>query len=93
LRAFNKESAIMPKATFETLDGDDIEIDPADVVRLAAGEEEETALIELDDGDEIIVVATPREVAAALGINPREYIEEEEEDEDEPIDEEDGYDE
>jgi hypothetical protein len=71
----------MAKATFETPDGDDTQIDAADVVGLAAGEEDETTMIELDDGSEVLVVATQLEVAAGLGLDPLEYIEPEDDDE------------
>ncbi|EIZ79849.1 hypothetical protein WSK_1525 [Novosphingobium sp. Rr 2-17] len=71
----------MPIATFETTDGEEIEIDSDDVVRLAAGRKSETTLIELEDGDEITVIATELEVAAELGLNPLEYIDGEADDE------------
>lgn len=71
----------MPKATFETPDGDDVEVDSDDVVHLSPGEEEETTAIELSDGEQVIVVATELEVAADLGLNPLEYIDAEDDDE------------
>lgn len=85
----------MGKATFETPDGDDIEVDSDDVVHLGQGKEEETTLIELEDGSEITVVATELEVAAELGLNPLEYIDPEDDDEsiEELVDEEDEDDE
>jgi hypothetical protein len=49
-------------------------------VRIAAGIEEETTLIELEDGDEILVYATQLEVIAELGLNPLEYIDPAEDD-------------
>ena len=64
----------MPTANFDTPDGDDIDIDSEDVVRLAAGDEEGTTLIELEDGSEVTVVATRLEVAADLGLDPLEYL-------------------
>lgn len=91
----------MGKATFETLDGDEIEIDSDDVVHLGQGKEEETTLIELEDGSEVTVVATELEVAAELRLNPLEYIDPEDDDEsieglvdedDEEEDDEDSYD-
>ncbi|MFC3215773.1 MULTISPECIES: hypothetical protein [Novosphingobium] len=71
----------MPRATFETPDGEDVVIDPEDVVHLSAGEEPETTVIELEDGEEVVVVATELEVAADLGLNPLEYIDAEDDDE------------
>ena len=71
----------MPKATFENVDGDDVEIDSDDVVHLAAGEEPEVTVIELENGDQIEVVATELEVAAELGLNPLEYVDAEDDDE------------
>lgn len=92
----------MGKATFETPDGEDVEIDSDEVVHLGQGKEEETTLIELEDGTEVTVVATELEVAAELGLNPLEYIDPEDddesieglvdEDEDEDEDDEDSYD-
>ncbi|MFC0205865.1 hypothetical protein [Novosphingobium soli] len=85
----------MPKAMFETPDGEEVEIDSEDVVHLAPGDEEETTIVELDDGEEVVVVATQLEVAADLGLNPLEFIDAE--DDDESIEglieeEEEGYD-
>lgn len=71
----------MPKATFETPDGEEIEIEPSEVVRLAAGEEEGTTIIELENGEEVVVVATPLEAAAELDLDPLEFISAEEVDE------------
>lgn len=92
----------MGKATFETPDGEDVEIDSDEVVHLGQGKEEETTLIELEDGTEVTVVATELEVAAELGLNPLEYIDPEDDDEsieglvdeddDEDEDDEDSYD-
>lgn len=73
--------SLMPKATFENVDGDDVEIDSDDVVHLAAGEEPEVTVIELENGDQIEVVATELEVAAELGLNPLEYVDAEDDDE------------
>lgn len=85
----------MGKATFETPDGEDVEIDSDDVVHLGQGKEEETTLIELEDGSEVTVVATELEVAAELGLNPLEYIDPEDDDEsiEELVDEDDEDDE
>ncbi|MGF7153294.1 hypothetical protein [Novosphingobium gossypii] len=70
----------MPTATFETPDGEEIQIDPDDVVHLSAGREDGTTVIELESGDETTVVATELEVAAELGLNPLEYIDAEDDD-------------
>jgi hypothetical protein len=64
----------MAEASFDTPDGDDVTIDPENVSQLRAGEEEGTAVIELDDGSEVVVVATLLEVAAELGLDPLDYI-------------------
>jgi hypothetical protein len=71
----------MPQATFETPDGEDVEVDSDDVVRIKSGPKPETTVIELDDGDELVVVATELEVAAELELNPLEVIEPEDDDE------------
>ena len=71
----------MARASFETPDGEDIEIDSDDVVQLGAGGEEGTTVIELEDGEEVVVVATQLEVAAELGLNPLDYVDPEEDDE------------
>jgi hypothetical protein len=79
----------MARASFETPDGDDIEIDPDDVVQMGAGEEPGTTVIELEDGSEVVVVATPLEVAAELGLDPLDYAEEDDESLDDRVKEED----
>ena len=71
----------MPRANFETPDGDDIDIDSDEVVNLSSGQEEGTTLIELEDGSEVLVVATQLEVAAELGLNPLDYVDPEDDDE------------
>jgi len=71
----------MPIAKFETPDGDEIEVDPADVVNISEGREDETTIIELDDGDEVVVVATRLEVAAELGLDPLDFVDPDEDDE------------
>ena len=71
----------MVRANFDTPDGEDVDIDSDDVVHLSAGEEEGTTLIELEDGDEVIVAATQLEVAAELGLNPLDYVDPDEDDE------------
>ena len=69
------------RANFDTPDGEDVDIDSEDVVHLSAGEEEGTTIIELEDGDEVIVAATQLEVAAELGLNPLDYVDPDEDDE------------
>ena len=71
----------MVRANFDTPDGEDVDIDSDDVVHLSAGEEEGTTIIELEDGDEVIVAATQLEVAAELGLNPLDYVDPDEDDE------------
>lgn len=64
----------MVRTTFETPDGDELEVDSDDVIELRAGEEEGTTVIELEDGEEVTVVATQLEVVAELGLSPLDYI-------------------
>ena len=71
----------MGKANFDTIEGDDIDIDGDDVVSLAPGEEEGTTVIELEDGSEVTVAASQVEVAAELGLNPLDYVDPEDDDE------------
>lgn len=71
----------MARASFETPDGEEIDIDSDDVVHLSAGAEEGTTVIELEDGDEVVVVATQLEVAAEFGLNPLDYIDPDDDDE------------
>lgn len=70
----------MVRVNFDTPDGDDIDIESEEVVRLTLGEEEGTTVIELEDG-EVVVAATQLEVAAELGLNPLDYIDAEDDDE------------
>lgn len=79
----------MDRASFDTPDGEDIEIDTEEVVRIYAGEEGGTTVIELEDGNEVTVAATQLEVVAELGLNPLEFIDPEYDDEsmEDPIDE------
>lgn len=65
----------MPKSIFETPEGEDIEIDSEDVVGIRPGEDEDTTVIELDDDEEVIVVATKLEAIAALRLDPLEHVE------------------
>jgi hypothetical protein len=70
----------MVRVNFDTPDGEDIDIESEEVVRLTLGEEEGTTVIELEDS-EVVVVATQLEVAAELGLNPLDYIDAEDDDE------------
>jgi hypothetical protein len=71
----------MARASFETPDGDDVEIDSDEVVDVSKGEEEGTTVIELEDGSEVVVVATQLEVAADLELDPLDYVEPDDDDE------------
>jgi hypothetical protein len=79
--AIQIEDTVMTVATFETPDGEDVEIDSDDVVHIKPGPEPATTLIELEDGEEIVVVASELEVAAELELNPLEVIDPEDDDE------------
>jgi hypothetical protein len=72
---------IMATANFDTIEGDDIDIDADDVVSISRGEEEGTCVIELEDGTEVTVAATQLEVAAELGLNPLDFVDPEDDDE------------
>jgi hypothetical protein len=67
----------MPKASFYTPDGYEIDIGSEDVVDMIAGDDSDTTVLELEDGSEIVVVATTIEVAAELRLNPLDYLDEE----------------
>jgi hypothetical protein len=71
----------MAVATFETPDGEDVEIDSDDVAHIKLGPEPDTTLIVLEDGEEIVVVASELEVATELEVNPLELISPEDDDE------------
>ncbi|WP_159979407.1 MULTISPECIES: hypothetical protein [unclassified Novosphingobium] len=60
----------MTVSTFETPDGDEIEIDGDDVVGVKVGKESDTTIVELEDGDEIVVAAGKLEVIAELDLDP-----------------------
>jgi len=79
----------MTVSTFETPDGDEIEIDGDDVVSVKVGKESETTIIELEDGDEIVVAAGKLEVIAELDLDSLVHDDPEEDDEDP---DENGYD-
>lgn len=79
----------MTVSTFETPDGDEIEIDGDDVVSVKVGKESETTIIELEDGDEIVVAAGKLEVIAELDLDSLVHDDPEEDDEDA---DENGYD-
>jgi len=71
----------MPRANFDTPDGEDIDIDSDEVTHLSLGQEEGTTVIELEDGSEVVVVATQLEVAAELGLDPLDYVDPDDDDE------------
>jgi hypothetical protein len=73
-------SADMTVSTFETPDGDEIEIDGDDVVSVKVGKESDTTIVELEDGDEIIVAAGKLEVIAELDLDPLLHDDPEEDD-------------
>jgi len=62
----------MTRFTFDTPDGEEIEIDGDDVVSVSAGDDSETTVVELEDGDEVVVAAGKLEVIAHLGLDPLE---------------------
>lgn len=70
----------MVRVTFETPDGDELDVDSDDVIELRTGEEEGTTVIELEDGEEVTVVATQLEAVAELGLSPLDYIRPEDDD-------------
>lgn len=72
----------MTVSTFETPDGDEIEIDGDDVVSVKAGKQSETTVVELEDGDEIVVAGGKLEVITELDLDPMVYDDPEEDDED-----------
>jgi hypothetical protein len=84
----------MVRANFDTPDGEDIDIESEDVVKLTPGEEEGTTVIELEDGEEVVVAAIQLEVAADLGLNPLDFVNPEDDDEalEDLVDEEDQED-
>ncbi|EJL33736.1 hypothetical protein [Novosphingobium sp. AP12] len=65
----------MTRFTFHTPDGEEIEIDGDDVVSVSTGDDSETTLVELEDGDEVVVAAGKLEVIAQLGLDPLEHDE------------------
>jgi hypothetical protein len=75
------QGARMPTAVFESIDGEDLEVDSDDVRYIRPGPEPGTTLIELEDGEEIVVVGTELEVTAELELNPLEVIDPEDDDE------------
>lgn len=72
----------MTVSTFETPEGEEIEIDGDDVVSVKAGKESETTVVELEDGDQLIVAGGKLEVIAELDLDPLVYDDPEEEYED-----------
>jgi hypothetical protein len=72
----------MTVSTFETPEGDEIEIDGDDVVSVKAGKQSETTVVELEDGDQIVVAGGKLEVIAELDLDPMVYDDPEEDDQD-----------
>lgn len=65
----------MTRFTFDTPDGEEIEIDGDDVVSVSAGDDWESTVVEFEDGDEVVVAAGKLEVIAHLGLDPLEHDE------------------
>lgn len=72
----------MTVSTFETPEGDEIEIDGDDVVSVKSGKESETTVVELEDGDQIVVAGGKLEVIAELDLDPLVFDDPEEDDQD-----------
>ncbi|TCM20578.1 hypothetical protein EDF56_102239 [Novosphingobium sp. PhB165] len=64
----------MPKFTFETPDGDEVQVNSVDVVDLTEGRDDQITVIEMEDGDEITVVATRQEVVTHLDLDPLKFL-------------------
>ncbi len=64
----------MPKYTFETPDGEEIEVDSINVVDLTEGRDDQVTVLELEDGDEIAVLATRQEVVTYLDLDPLQFL-------------------
>lgn len=73
----------MSEVTFETPDGDEIQIDGSDVVDLFSGRNGDITIIELEDGEEVSVLATRVEVVSALDLDPLKFLAGDGDDEDE----------
>lgn len=72
----------MTVSTFETPEGDEIEIDGDDGVSVKSGKESETTVVELEDGDQIVVAGGKLEVIAELDLDPLVFDDPEEDDQD-----------
>ncbi len=84
----------MPKYMFETPDGDEVEINSVEVVDLAEGRDDQVTIIEMEDGGEVSVLATRREVVTHLDLDPLQFLSGEYEGDDLPEDfEDDDYEE
>jgi len=64
----------MPKYTFETPEGDEIAVDSVDVVDLSDGRDDQVTILEMEDGDEIAVLATRQEVVTYLDLDPLQFL-------------------
>ncbi|WP_395396340.1 hypothetical protein WBP07_20795 (plasmid) [Novosphingobium sp. BL-8A] len=67
-------SDLMPKYTFETPDGEEVEINSINVVDLVEGRDDQVTVLELQDGNEIAVLATREEVVSYLDLDPLQYL-------------------
>ncbi|WP_395337123.1 hypothetical protein WBP06_21560 [Novosphingobium sp. BL-8H] len=76
----------MPKFMFETPDGDEVLVNSTDVVDLVEGRDDQVTVIELEDGEEISVLATRREVVIHLDLDPVQFLSGEYTDDDLPED-------
>lgn len=76
----------MPKFLFETPDGDEVLVNSVEVVDLGEGRDDQVTVIELEDGEEISVLATRREVVTHLDLDPLQFLSGEYESDDLPED-------
>lgn len=76
----------MPKFLFETPDGDEVLVNSVEVVDLGEGRDDQVTVIELEDGEEISVLATRREVVTRLDLDPLQFLSGEYESDDLPED-------
>ncbi|TCM14405.1 hypothetical protein EDF56_11350 [Novosphingobium sp. PhB165] len=64
----------MAKFMFETPDGDEVMVNSMQVVALVEGRDDQVTIIELEDGEEVSVLATRQEVVAHLDLDPLEFL-------------------
>ncbi|WP_395336974.1 hypothetical protein WBP06_21130 [Novosphingobium sp. BL-8H] len=64
----------MPKYTFETPEGEEIAVNSVDVVDLSEGRDDQVTILEMEDGDEIAVLATRQEVVTYLDLDPLQFL-------------------